>query len=79
VNYYFDTTTGAKSDAASYERIATALSVPVRSVLFVSDVTRELDAARRAGMQTRFSIRPGNPPASAHDHISIHSFDDIDA
>jgi enolase-phosphatase E1 len=79
VNYYFDTTTGAKGDAASYERIATALSVLAASVLFVSDVTRELDAARRAGMQTRLSLRPGNPPVSAHDHISIHSLDEIDA
>jgi enolase-phosphatase E1 len=79
VNYYFDTTTGAKGDAASYERIATAMSVPARSVLFVSDITRELDAARRAGMQTRLSIRPGNPPPHPHDHIAIHSFDDIEA
>jgi enolase-phosphatase E1 len=46
------------------------------SVLFISDVTGELDAARTSGMQTRLSVRPGNKPvADGHGHVQIASFD----
>jgi enolase-phosphatase E1 len=74
---YFDTTTGPKTDAESYRRIAVAMGVPVQAVLFVSDVTRELDAARSAGMQTRLTRRPGNPEPGDCDHAVIETFDDL--
>ena len=75
---YFDTTTGPKSDPASYQRIAAAMAVPPGAVVFASDVTRELDAARAAGMDTRLTIRPGNaPPPPGHGHLMIHSFDHV--
>ena len=75
---YFDTTTGAKGDPLSYRRIADEMNVPASAVLFVSDVTTELDAAREAGMQTRLSIRPGNAPVTAgHGHASIETFDEL--
>lgn len=61
LRWYFDTRVGPKIEAASYRTIAEAVGLPAGSILFVSDVTRELTAARTAGMQVRLSIRPGNP------------------
>ena len=70
---YFDTTTGAKGDAESYRKIARALVQAPGSVLFLSDVTAELDAARSAGMATGLCVREASP-ASA-DHPAVRSFD----
>jgi enolase-phosphatase E1 len=74
---YFDTTTGPKSDPASYSSIAKSFDVATSDILFISDVTRELDAARAAGMQTLLCIRPGNHPQPPHDHKTITTFDAI--
>lgn len=74
---YFDTTTGPKSAAESYTRIATELHRAPAQVLFISDVTAELDAARAAGMKTLLCIRPGNHQTLTHTHASIHSFAEI--
>lgn len=58
---YFDTTTGPKREPSSYARIAAAISRAPAEVLFLSDVIGELDAARTAGMQTLWVVRPGTP------------------
>jgi enolase-phosphatase E1 len=72
---YFDTTTGPKSDPASYGTIAKSFGMPATEITFVSDVVREVDAARAAGMHTRLCIRPGNHPQPPHDHKTITTFD----
>jgi enolase-phosphatase E1 len=78
LRWYFDTTTGKKADRASYQRIASAMNMRPESIVFLSDVVAELDAARDAGLSTRLSIRPGNaPPPLPHDHPSIRTFDEI--
>jgi enolase-phosphatase E1 len=78
LHWHFDTTTGGKTDPASYRRIAAAMGVPPETVMFVSDVTAELDAARTAGMQTRLAVRPGNKPAPAgHGHAEIRTLDQL--
>jgi enolase-phosphatase E1 len=74
---YFDTTTGPKNDPSSYEKIAEVFRLPASNVLFVSDVTRELDAARSAEMKTRLCVRPGNHPQPSHTHQVIASFNEI--
>lgn len=74
---YFDTTTGPKNDPASYTTIAHSFGIPIPQILFISDVTRELDAARTAGMQTRLCFRPGNHPQPPHSHQAITRFDGI--
>jgi enolase-phosphatase E1 len=74
---YFDTTTGPQKDPKSYQEIATALSLPAAAILFLSDSVAERDAARSAGMQTAMSARPENPPAGAHEHFVIQSFDEV--
>ena len=72
LRWHFDTTVGPKGDAASYARIAAAMTLPPHAVLFLSDVVRELDAARAAGLQTRLVIRPGNAAVpEGHGHVVI--------
>ncbi|MGH9387262.1 MAG: acireductone synthase [Vicinamibacterales bacterium] len=78
LQWYFDTTVGAKIESDSYRRIATKMSMPAQAVLFVSDVIGELDAARGAGMQTTLSIRPGNTPLPhTSGYTTIRSFDEL--
>jgi len=57
IRAYFDTTTGPKTAARSYARIASALERSPSEVLFLSDVGAELDAAQAAGMQTALCVR----------------------
>jgi len=75
LNGYFDTTTGPKNEPSSYTRIANAFGIPASEILFISDVTRELDAARLAEMRTFLCIRPGNHPQSVNDHPTITTFE----
>jgi enolase-phosphatase E1 len=75
IDNYFDTTIGPKSDVESYGRIAAALRFLPQSIVFISDVVAELDAARLAGMETVLSIRPGNPPQSGGErHRQVQTF-----
>ena len=75
IDGFFDTTTGPKREPESYGRIASALSAPPSSVLFVSDVVEELDAARAAGLWTALCVRAGAPPAT--DHPVVRTFDEV--
>lgn len=78
VSAFFDTRVGAKIDPASYPRIASALGVPAPAILFVSDVTRELSAARASGLQVVLSLRPGNSPQPAKAlYDTIETFDEL--
>lgn len=73
---YFDTTVGAKREPGAYHRIAEIIAVAPAEVLFLSDVTEELDAARAAGMKTFCLVRTGAPPADA-EHRVARRFDEI--
>ena len=73
---YFDTNTGPKREARSYAAIAAALELGAPEVLFLSDVTEELDAAREAGMATGLCVRAGEAPAGAT-HPIVYTFDDV--
>jgi enolase-phosphatase E1 len=75
---FFDTTVGPKLSSSSYAEVASRLGVPTPRVLFVSDVTAELDAARLAGCSTVLSVRPRNRPQPNQDcYPSIRTFDEI--
>jgi enolase-phosphatase E1 len=64
---YFDTRIGHKREVGSYRRIAEAIGVPARRILFLSDVREELDAAREAAWQTVWLVRQGlSGMAAAH-------------
>jgi len=73
---YFDTTTGAKGDAESYRKITTSINLPAQNILFLSDIEKELDAARAAGMKTIWLVRDAACNATAAHH-QVNSFNDI--
>jgi enolase-phosphatase E1 len=64
---YFDTTSGPKRDRASYERIQQAIGHPAETLLFLSDIPAELDAAKAAGWGTCGLARPGDTSLTALD------------
>jgi 2,3-diketo-5-methylthio-1-phosphopentane phosphatase len=71
IDYYFDTQVGSKVSSSSYQEIAKRLQVLPAEVIFVSDVTNELVAARDAGMSTLLCLRPGNPPQSTAEQFQV--------
>jgi enolase-phosphatase E1 len=77
IRAYFDTTSGPKTEALSYRRIAATLERAPQEMLFVSDVVAELDAARQSGMQTVLCVRSPGSPVDPGGHAVIHTFDDF--
>ena len=76
---HYDTTTGPKKEASSYQAIAKDFGLPPAQILFLSDVLDELEAARAAGLQTGLCKRPGNAEvAVGHGHPEITSFDQME-
>jgi enolase-phosphatase E1 len=61
ISGWFDTTSGAKRDADSYRRIASAIRQLPGDILFLSDVAAETAAATAAGLQVRLIARDGGP------------------
>ncbi|GAB4586395.1 acireductone synthase [Nocardia sp. IFM 10818] len=75
---HFDlSTAGPKREAASYEKIASAIGVPAQSILFLSDHPDELDAAVAAGWQALGVTRPGEPNSPRPPHRWIGDFADV--
>lgn len=54
---HFDTRVGHKRQTESYERIAKDIAFAPDTILFLSDVCEELDAAAAAGMKTIHVVR----------------------
>ncbi len=71
----FDTTIGHKREIASYQKISQQLSIPSKDILFLSDISEELDAAKTAGFQTVQLVRIGTVPNTGH--AQVKSFDEI--
>jgi enolase-phosphatase E1 len=74
---YFDTTTGPKNAPGSYLRIAETLALEPSNILFISDVGKELDAARDAGMKTMLCVRTESTERVASAHRIVNSFGEI--
>lgn len=74
---YFDTHTGHKKEADSYQTIADAIDQAPGDVLFVTDNLEEAEAADKAGMKVAVSKRPGNAELDDHKFPVIESFDAI--
>jgi enolase-phosphatase E1 len=74
---FHDTTTGPKLEPASYAAIAGQFAQPASSLLFLSDVAGELDAAAAAGYATGLMMRPGNRPQPDGPHARYTSFAEI--
>jgi enolase-phosphatase E1 len=74
---YFDTHTGHKQETSSYEIIASEIGERAGDILFLSDVKEELDAARAAGMQTRWLVRDADAVDTTAVHLQVRDFDAI--
>lgn len=79
---HYDTGMGGKKDPASYRAIVDDLATDPAEILFLSDVSEELDAAREAGLHTCWLLRPGEGSAGEEEiqsagHSTARSFDEI--
>ena len=78
IDAYFDTTIGPKNDPDSYRRICSELHFNPEQVLFITDVSTELEAAIKAGLHSALCVRPGNPPQpKMNEQLIIRSLDDV--
>jgi enolase-phosphatase E1 len=78
ISSFFDTAVGPKRSADSYRRIAGEMRRAPSTILFVSDVPEELDAAFSAGCQILLAVRPGNREIEGPVTMdTIASFDEI--
>ena len=75
---YFDTETGPKRESSSYRRIAEAIGERPEHILFLSDIVEELDAARAAGLQTGWLLRPPQVVPAQARHRAYVDFDAIE-
>lgn len=75
---FYDTTIGAKQNAASYIKIADAIGTSPQDVIFFSDNEKELDAARDAGVQTVQLARPDDGTVRSTRHTAVETLDGID-
>lgn len=76
---FFDTRMGMKREAQSYTRIAEAWGVAPASILFLSDVAEELDAARAAGLGTCQLVRAEDGTRPSGRHPEVMDFNAISA
>lgn len=72
---YFDTTTGAKTEVASYQRIVQHIGLPADQTVFLSDIEAELAAAQQAGMQTFWLVRESELNSGQHAHKDSKTLD----
>ena len=72
---YFDTGIGHKQEADSYRNIVENIGLSATKILFLSDVTEELDAATEAGMQTCQLVRDDKVIRGTH--AIAHDFDEV--
>lgn len=70
---YFDTGVGAKRETQSYRNIAEQIGLAANSILFLSDIHQELDAAAEAGWRTVQLIRGEADNASRHHQVNDFS------
>ena len=61
-SYYFDTKTGGKREVETYTKISHQINTSPASILFLSDIIEELEAAKKAGYQTLQLVRQGTIP-----------------
>ncbi|MCL5786271.1 MAG: acireductone synthase [Candidatus Thermoplasmatota archaeon] len=75
---FFDTGVGTKTNPDSYRKIASLMGVPESGFLFFSDVGRELDAAKEAGMGVCLVSRSQTVSQPVSGYPVIGSFREIE-
>lgn len=73
---YFDTRIGGKKDENAYRNILAELGVDAATVLFLSDVEAELEAAEAAGLKTAWLVREGELPETGR--FVARDFSEVD-
>lgn len=73
---FFDTAVGMKRERASYEKIAQELKISAASILFLSDIPQELDAAEAAGFKTCQLVR--TPDVETGHHKTAKDFNEVE-
>jgi len=73
--HHFDTKVGHKREVSSYIEISKTLGLSPSSILFLSDIKEELDAARAAGMRTTQLVRQDD--VILGDHPTAKTFAEI--
>ncbi|XP_073847119.1 enolase-phosphatase E1 [Musca autumnalis] len=79
ISAHFDTTSGHKQEEQSYVNIANDLGEDPCDILFLTDVVKEAEAARKAGMQTVLLTRPGNAPLTDDDKTQFTFVNDFES
>jgi len=79
-NGYFDTAIGAKVEASSYAMIAKEIGIAPAEILFLTDMQKEVDAARAAGLTVaRIDRAMGADESRDEDGVLVAgSFDPVD-
>jgi len=73
---YFDTNIGAKVEPAAYQAISKQIGCSGKEIMFLSDIEKELDAAKSAGMSTVCLVRDGSASSNSR-HLQVTNFYDI--
>lgn len=77
---YFDTTVGAKQESKSYVGIAKEINFTPEEIVFLTDVPKEGEAAKEAGINVILLSRPGNVDLTDDEkaqYAIVESFADI--
>jgi enolase-phosphatase E1 len=74
---FFDTAAGPKREVSSYVDICRGANIAPAEMLFLSDVTAELDAAAAAGLQTCHIIRPEDGTVAGGSHQAAVDFNEV--
>ncbi|XP_044160709.1 enolase-phosphatase E1 isoform X1 [Bufo gargarizans] len=69
---HFDTTVGSKVESESYKRIAEKIGCSTGNILFLTDITKEAEAARTAGVHVALAVRPGNAALTDEEKSEYH-------
>lgn len=68
-SHHFDTSIGQKRDVKSYMNISSELTINPEDILFLSDISEELDAAKMAGFQTIQLVREDDVAFKGHKQV----------
>jgi enolase-phosphatase E1 len=74
-SHYFDTHIGHKRESLSYEKIAKKLNLPPSTILFLSDIEAELEAAQQVGFKIVQLAREGTE--STHQYLVAKNFNEV--
>ncbi|XP_038206609.1 claspin-like [Zerene cesonia] len=77
IDGHFDTAVGAKQEASSYKAIIEKIGCNADDILFLTDIVKEAEAAREAGLHVALVSREGNaslPKEAVTSYPVIQSF-----